>query len=136
MLELNLSFTELELDFAVTELELDLASTELELDFARTELELDFAAALETGSFVAELVALAAELERDSSVSLETGWAAELEVGSIFVPELESGVICEAVGEVLLSHAFQKNAVIASKIFFQCLYIKPPPYERYSSPLI
>jgi hypothetical protein len=66
-----------------------------------------------------------------SLTELEDGATAELEVGSTFVPELEFGVICGAVGVLLLSHAFQKNAVIASKIFFQCLYIKPPPYERY-----
>jgi hypothetical protein len=95
----------LELTFSLTELE-DGATAEL--DFAVTELELVSPTAEETG-----------------------GGVAELEVGSTFVPELEFGVICGAVGVLLLSHAFQKNAVIASKIFFQCLCIKPPPYERY-----
>ena len=103
-----------------------------ELDFAVTELELGFGAiALEAG-FCSEELGVAF-----STVELETGvFVAELEVGSILVPELEFGVTCGAVGVELLSHEFQKNAVIASKIFFQCLYIKPPPYERYSSPLI
>jgi hypothetical protein len=111
-----------ELDFAVTELELALPVTELELGFGAAALELGFC------TEELEVVFPTAELARDSPAALETG--------STLVPELESGVTCGAVGVVLLSHAFQKNAVIASKIFFQCLYIKPPPYERYSSPLI
>jgi hypothetical protein len=108
----------------LTELE---AGAAAELDCAVTELELGFgAAALEAGFCSEELGVVF------STAELETGvFVAELEVGSTFVPELEFGVICGAVGVLLLSHAFQKNAVIASKIFFQCLYIKPPPYERY-----
>ena len=128
---LNVTFKDL--SQIVTELE-DGATAEL--DFAVTELELVSPTAEETGGGVAELVALTAELERDSTVAQEVVSAAELEVGSTLVPELESGVTCGAVGVLLLSQAFQKNAVIASKIFFQCLYINPPPYERYSSPLI
>ena len=96
-------------------------ATELETGFAVDALDV---AALEFG--------LVAVLELGFTVAaLEVGLStAELEVGSIFVPELESGKTCGAVGVVLLSHAFQKNAVIASKNFFQCLYIIFSPSQK------
>jgi hypothetical protein len=123
----------LELTFSLTELE---DGAVAELDFAVTELELVSPTVEETGGGVAELVALTAELERDSTVALEVVSAAELEVGSTLVPELEFGVICGAVGVLLLSQAFQKNAVIASKIFFQCLYILTTSKNKAHTPLI
>ena len=71
-----------------------------------------------------ELTFSLTELEDAATAELETGvFVAELEVGSTFVPELEFGVICGAVGVELLSQAFQKNVVKASKNFFQDLFI-------------
>ena len=115
-----MTFTELD-DFGdATELEAGFAALEL----GETALELGFVVALELGFVVAlELGFTVAALEVGLS-------AAELEVGSRFVPELESGKTCGAVGVVLLSHAFQKNAVTASTIFFQCLYIIFSPSQK------
>ena len=110
-----MTFTELELVFPVTELELGVWVAELDSSGDATELEAGFAA-LELGE-----------------TALELGFVVALETGSRFVPELESGKTCGAVGVVLLSHAFQKNAVIASKNFFQCLYIIFSPSQKRCS---
>lgn len=125
-----MTFTELELVFPVTELELGVWVAELDCSEDATELEAGFeAVALDVASLELGLVVV---LELGFTVAaLEVGLsAAELEVGSRFVPELESGKTCGAVGVVLLSHAFQKNAVTASTIFFQCLYIIFSPSQK------
>lgn len=107
-----------------------MAFTELD-DFGdATELEAGFeAVALDVASLELGLVVV---LELGFTVAtLEVGLsAAELEVGSRLVPELESGPTGGAVGVELLSQAFQKNAVTASTIFFQCLYIIFSPSQK------